>query len=118
MTAQQWTEFLDSGLYTVSSAARILAAKPEKVRSWVEGYGNSDAAPILIKHAPQIGGRTVLSFLDLIEAAFVRHFCAIGYSKQTIRKVALKLRNRHGIDIPSRPTSDSRPTGKRFSRKS
>jgi uncharacterized protein (DUF433 family) len=81
-------------------AARLLAAKPAKVRAWVEGYGHSDATPILIRELPRVGGKTVLSFLDLVEAAFVRHFRAIGYSPQTIRKVALKLRDRTGNDHP------------------
>ena len=42
----------------------------------------------------------MLGFLDLIESAFIRHFTAIGYSPQTIRKVARKLRDRHGVDHP------------------
>jgi uncharacterized protein (DUF433 family) len=95
-----WQEFSDGGLYTLPMAARLLAAKPEKVRSWVEGYGHSRAEPILIRQIPRVGGHTVLGFLDLIESAFIRHFMSIGYSPQTIRKVALKLRDRHGVDHP------------------
>jgi uncharacterized protein (DUF433 family) len=95
-----WAEIAEAGLYTVPMAARLLAAKPDKVRSWVEGYGHSKATPILIRQLPRVGGKTVLGFLDLIESAFVRHFRDIGYSPQTIRKVALKLRDRHGVDHP------------------
>jgi uncharacterized protein (DUF433 family) len=100
MSATDWASMAETGLYTVPMAARLLAAKPEKVRSWVEGYGHSDASPILIRQLPRVGGKTVLGFLDLIESAFVRHFRTIGYSPQTIRKVALKLRERHGVDHP------------------
>jgi uncharacterized protein (DUF433 family) len=95
-----WRRASEGGLYTVQMAARVLAAKPEKVRSWVEGYKNSGADAILKKDVPRIGGKTVLSFLELVETAFVRHFRAIGYGPQTIRKVAAKLRERHGDDHP------------------
>jgi uncharacterized protein (DUF433 family) len=47
-----------------------------------------------------VGGRPVLAFLDLIETAFIRHFRDLGYSPQTIRKVAEKLRQRHHVDHP------------------
>lgn len=95
-----WTRAADMGLYTVPMAARLLSAKQTKVRSWIEGYPTSDAQPILVRDLPRVGGKTVLSFLDLVEAAFIRHFLAMGYSPQTIRRVALKLRERHGVDHP------------------
>ncbi|WP_426024595.1 hypothetical protein [Brevundimonas sp. PWP3-1b1] len=95
-----WTCAADMGLYTVPMAARLLAAKQNKVRSWIEGYPSSDAEPILSRDLPKVGGKTVLSFLDLVEGAFIRHFLAIGYSPQTIRRVSLKLRERHLVDHP------------------
>jgi len=100
LTGIDWREFSDGGLYTVPMAARLLATKQDKIRSWIEGYGHSKAEPILIRQFPRVGGRMVLGFLDLIESAFIRHFVAIGYSPQTIRKVALKLRDRHCVDHP------------------
>jgi uncharacterized protein (DUF433 family) len=96
-----WTNIAETGLYTVPMVARILAAKPVKVRSWVEGYGHSGASPILVRQLPRVGGKTVLGFLDLIESAFIRHFVdEVGFSPQTVRKVAVKLRDRHGVDHP------------------
>jgi uncharacterized protein (DUF433 family) len=95
-----WRRASEGGLYTVQMAARVLAARPRKVRSWVEGYKHSGADAILKNDIPRIGGKTVLSFLSLIETAFVRHFRTIGYSPQTIRRVAAKLRERHGDDHP------------------
>jgi len=101
MTAKQdWQQFLEAGLYTVPMAARLVAAHQNKVRSWIEGYSSSEAEPIIHRELPVVGGRTVLAFLDLIETAFIRHFAALGYSPQTIRKVAEKLRKRHHIDHP------------------
>jgi uncharacterized protein (DUF433 family) len=107
-----WASIAEAGLYTVPMIARILAAKPEKVRSWVEGYGHSDASPILIRQLPRVGGKTVLGFLDLIESAFIRHFRETGFSPQTIRKVALKLRERHGSDHPFAMDKRFRANGK------
>jgi uncharacterized protein (DUF433 family) len=100
MNETNWAKSGETGLYTVPMVARILAAKPEKLRSWVEGYGHSHAYPILIRQLPRVGGKVILGFLDLIESAFIRHFLAMGYSPQTIRKVALKLRDRHTADHP------------------
>jgi hypothetical protein len=57
-------EFSGGGLYTVPMAARLLATKQDKIRSWVEGYGHSKAERILIRQLPRVGGRTVLGFLD------------------------------------------------------
>jgi uncharacterized protein (DUF433 family) len=112
LTDIDWREFSGGGLYTVPMAARLLATKQDKIRSWVEGYGHSKAEPILIRQRPRVGGRTVLGFLDLIESAFIRHFTAIGYSPQTIRKVARKLRDRHGVDHPFAMDKRFRADGK------
>jgi uncharacterized protein (DUF433 family) len=91
---------LHGGLYTVPQAARILGAPQSKVRSWLEGYANSEASPILrpLILRPEKG--LVLSFLDLIESAWVHHFLDLGYSPQTVRKVADKLRERTDLKHP------------------
>lgn len=96
----EWQHFLETGLYTVPMAARLVAAHQSKVRSWIESYPSSKAAPIIHRELPKVGGRTVLGFLDLIETAFIRHFRALGYTPQTIRRVAEKLRERHAIEHP------------------
>jgi uncharacterized protein (DUF433 family) len=95
-----WDQIGKIGLYPVSLAAKLLSENPTKVRSWIDGYPNSDAHPIIHRQLPPINGRTVLGFLDLIEARFVRHFDHLGLSPQSIRKVADKLRARHDTDHP------------------
>lgn len=97
---QDWQQFLGAGLYTVPMAARLIAAHQNKVRAWIDSYPSSGAPPIIHRELPKVGGRTVLGFLDLIETAFIRHFRTLGYSPQTIRKVADKLRDRHHVDHP------------------
>src|ERR1700674_3845151 len=95
-----WDKIGQVGLYTVPMAAKLLGESGIKIRSWVAGYPNSDAKPIIQRQLPPINGRTVLGFLDLIEARFVRHFDRLGLSPQSIRKVAEKLRARHHTDHP------------------
>jgi len=103
---------METGLYTVPNAARLVAAHQSKVRSWLEAYPNSNAEPIIMRELPTVGGKTVLSFLDLIETAFIRHFRVLGYSPQTIRKVAAKLRARHDVLHPFATDKRFRADGK------
>lgn len=114
MSTLDWSNSSDIGLYTVPLAARLLAAKQAKVRSWIEGVPNSGAEPILIRQLPRVGGRPLLGFLDLIESAFVRHFLSLGYSPQTIRKVALRLREKHKTDHPLATNTRFRADGRKI----
>jgi hypothetical protein len=107
-----WDKVGRIGLYTVPMAAKLLGASGIKIRSWIDGYSNSDATPIIRRQLPPINGRTVLGFLDLIEARFVRHFDRLGLSPQSIRKVADKLRERHHTDHPFATNKRFRTDGK------
>lgn len=91
---------LEGALYSVPQAARILGMKNAKVRSWIEGYKHSDAAPILGPTIGRLPKGPVLTFLDLVESAWIAHFIGLGYSPQTIRKVMLKLRERTDFAHP------------------
>jgi uncharacterized protein (DUF433 family) len=107
-----WHRIGQVGLYTVPMAAKLLGESGIKIRSWIDGYANSDAAPIILRQLPPISGRTVLGFLDLIEARFVSHFDRLGLSPQSIRKVAEKLRARHRTDHPFATNKRFRTDGK------
>jgi uncharacterized protein (DUF433 family) len=107
-----WDKLRGVGFYTVPMAARILGESGLKVRSWIDGYANSNAEPIIVRQIPPINGRTVLGFLDLIEARFVKHFDDLHLSPQSIRKVATKLRNRHHTDHPFATNKRFRTDGK------
>lgn len=111
-TRIDWDKIGQVGLYTVPMASRILSESGVKIRSWIEGYPNSHAAPIIHRQFPQINGRTVLGFLDLIEARFVRYFEHLGLSAQFIRKIAEKLRHRHKADHPFATNKRFRTDGK------
>jgi uncharacterized protein (DUF433 family) len=109
-----WDRIEQIGLYTVPMAAKLLGESGIKIKSWVAGYPNSDALPIIRRQLPPINGRTVLGFLDLIEVRFVRHFDHLGLSPQSIRMAAEKLRGRHGTDHPFATNKRFRTDGKRI----
>jgi uncharacterized protein (DUF433 family) len=112
LTRIDWDKIGQVGLYPVSMAARILGENSTKVKSWIDGYPNSDAEPIIHRQLPPINGRTVFGFLDLIEARFIRHFDHLGLSPQFIRKIADKLRRRHNTDHPFATNKRFRTDGK------
>jgi len=95
-----WSRASEVGLYTIPIASRLIGAETTKLRSWIDGYSHSGADPIIHRQLPRVGGKTVLGFLDLMEARFIRHFQGHGFSPQTIRRVSTKLRARHDVDHP------------------
>jgi uncharacterized protein (DUF433 family) len=107
-----WTNVGNIGLYTVPMAARYLHEEGARIRAWINGAHHSDAPPIIQRQLPQISGRTVLGFLDLIEARFIKHFRDLGLSPQSIRKFATKLRDRHHADHPFAMNKAFRTDGK------
>jgi len=107
-----WDKIGQVGLYTVPMASKLIGESGPKIRSWIDGYPNSNADPIIRRQLPPINGRTVLGFLDLIEARFVRHFDHLGMSPQSIRMIAEKLRARHHTDHPFATDKRFRTDGK------
>ncbi|MCK1403934.1 hypothetical protein [Bradyrhizobium sp. 76] len=111
-TASDWRKAGDVGLYTVPMAARILNEEGGRIRAWINGAVNSEAPPIIQRQLPMANGRTVLGFLDLIEARFIKHFKDLRLSSQTIRKIAERLRARHHTDHPFATNKAFRTDGK------
>lgn len=107
-----WRKAGDIGLYTVPMAARILHEDGIRIRSWINGAHHSEAPPIIHRQLPMINGKTVLGFLDLIEARFIKHFKDLKLSSQTIRKIAERLRERHDTDHPFATNKAFRTDGK------
>jgi uncharacterized protein (DUF433 family) len=107
-----WRKAGDIGLYTVPMAARSLREDSGRIRSWINGAAHSQAPPIIHRQLPLIAGKTVLGFLDLVEARFIKHFKDLGLSSQTIRKIAERLRARHNTDHPFATNKAFRTDGK------
>jgi uncharacterized protein (DUF433 family) len=89
-------DLIGLGLYTVPEAARLAEVTPAQVRGWVHGYGDGTGKPrrrAVIGHAlPDAEGRTALSFRELIEVRFMRHFLRAGVSWRNIRRAAADAR--------------------------
>lgn len=107
-----WKNVAEIGLYTIPMAARILREDGNRLRAWINGAQHSGAPPIIQRQLPRINGQTVLGFLDLIEARFIKHFRDLGLSLQAIRRFAAKLRERHHTDHPFAMNKAFRTDGK------
>jgi hypothetical protein len=85
------------GLYTVGEAARLAEVTPERVRRWVQLPGQGNSKPrrgALIAHTlPDLDGKVALSFRELIEVRFIRHFLRAGVSWRAIRLAAAEARH-------------------------
>lgn len=89
-------DFVGIGLYTVGDAARLTEVEPSRVRGWVQGYhqgkGKRRRAAVVDHRLPDVEGKTALSFRELIEVRFIRHFLRAGVPWPVIRRTAAEAR--------------------------
>ena len=91
-------DLLGKGIYSYSSAARIVDAYPQSVRRWSEGYSfkprnkkdRSTSPPLLLTPITQYDESSVLTFEQLVEILFVRLFRVQGVAMPVIRAAALR----------------------------
>jgi uncharacterized protein (DUF433 family) len=84
--------FLNTGLYTVSEAARLTRIPAGKIRRWIRGYTfrkgesvrHSDA--VWQTEIKPLDDKAALSFRDLLELRFVDAFIKAGVSWVTMRR--------------------------------
>ena len=86
---------LGAGIYPAGEAARLAQLEPQRLRRWVAGYTfrgrtgeRRSSIPVFSNQARRDNEHLVLSFLDLIEACFVKVFLDHGVSLHTVRLVA------------------------------
>ncbi len=82
---------LGVGVYSLTEAARLLSLSGPNVPrnhlyTWAVGRPSRNQPPVFQRDIPPIRGHHALSFLDLIEFAFIRDFRKFGISLQAIRK--------------------------------
>ena len=88
--------FLNTGLYTVSEAARLTRIPGGKIRRWMRGYTfrkgesvrHSDA--VWQAEIKPLDDKAALSFRDLLELRFVDAFIKAGVSWVTMRRAHTK----------------------------
>jgi len=90
------SDLIGVGLYSIPEAAHLTELPPSRVRGWVQGYHQKAGAgrrfPVIGHRLPDIDGKTALSFRELIEVRFVRHFLRAGVSWTRIRHAAAEAR--------------------------
>lgn len=84
---------MQAPVYRISEAARFTEAKPQTVYYWHKGTGAGPA----IRRSPENGGKS-LSYMELVEVAFVAAMRSRGVSLQAIRRAREYVRRK--IDSP------------------
>jgi hypothetical protein len=83
---------IGAGIYTPADVARLAEVSAARVRGWITGYRRAATGkrgrPIIRDDLPPIDGKLALSFSELIEVRFIRHFLRAGVSWPAIRRAA------------------------------
>ncbi len=93
--ASPWRRRLYVPAYTTAEAARLAQAAPQTVAYWHYG-GRTAVGPTLSTKRR----REALSYLQLVEVAFVSTFRHIGVSLQRIRKAREYAAQRFNVEFP------------------
>jgi len=79
-------DLLEAGIYTIPEVAELVAARQSAVRVWVEGHaGKQD--PIIDNQLGRVGGKTAVSFANLMELRFIARFVQAGVHLREIRAI-------------------------------
>ncbi len=87
--------YFGKGIYTLTTAAKILKMNPQKMRRWIKGYTyhkNMEChsyKPLFKTEFDYDSNDVIISFLDLTELLFINSFIQYGISIQKIRKAAI-----------------------------
>lgn len=79
---------LESGVYSIPEAARLLRVNPKRVRGWVAGYPQTYGSPIIKNQLEPLNGKVAISFINLMEARFIAYFSSYGVHVNSIRRIA------------------------------
>src|SRR5690348_10792431 len=79
---------LDSGIFTVADARRLIRLSDMRVRRWIDGDRRTNAEAILKNELGWIGGKLAFSFVNLMEMRFLATFAKAGVSVKSIRIMA------------------------------
>jgi hypothetical protein len=79
-------DLLETGIYTIPDAAELVGAPQASVRVWVEGHtGKQD--PVIDNQLGRVGGKTAVSFANLMELRFIARFAKAGVRLHEIRTI-------------------------------
>ncbi|MEX6633480.1 hypothetical protein [Hyphococcus lacteus] len=79
-------DLLEMGIYTIPDVAELVEATQEDVRIWVEGKKNRQD-PVITNQLGRVGGKTAVSFANLMELRFIARFSNAGVRLNEIRNI-------------------------------
>lgn len=79
---------LDSGIFTVADARRLIGLPDMRVRRWIDGDRRTNVEAILENEIGWRGGNLAFSFVNLMEMRFLAFFASQGVSVRSIRIMA------------------------------
>lgn len=101
-------DLLQTGIYTITQAAELVAAPIPLVRIWVAGRRGRQFA-VIENQLGRIDGTNAVSFTNLMELRFVGLFHGAGVKLREIRSIMQEARDTLATRIPSRRRSFSAP---------
>ncbi|GAA4331260.1 hypothetical protein GCM10023165_05400 [Variovorax defluvii] len=101
------SSLLDTGIYSLGQAARLIRAEPRAVRRWMCGYkrkhgeGHRHSAPLWKTQLEDAGfEQAAVGFRDLMELRLVRAFTEAGVSLHVIKATIEAARDTLHTDYP------------------
>ncbi len=101
------TRLLGVGLYTRAEAADLVQVSWTKMNYWIEGYtyrlkGDriGTQPPVVKQVLPNVGGQSVITFLQLMELLLVSRLVKEGFHLSTVRNAAKELIDLYGSEHP------------------
>lgn len=82
---------LETGIFTVAEASRLIRASEQKLRGWIAGYPRR-GEPILQNELGWLEGKLAFSFTNLMEMRFLVFFAAEGIHLNSLRFMAQEAR--------------------------
>ncbi|MCP3397148.1 MULTISPECIES: hypothetical protein [unclassified Bradyrhizobium] len=79
-------DLLEAGIYTIPEAAELVHAAQASVRVWVEGHTGKQL-PVIRNQLGKVGGKTAVSFANLMELRFIARFATAGVGLREIRNI-------------------------------
>jgi uncharacterized protein (DUF433 family) len=86
MIAMATLNLIETGIYSVPEAAKLVGATERKVRGWVTGYGKGEG-PLIDNQLGWVDGRLAFSFVNLMEIRFIAFFEDAGVRLPHIRAI-------------------------------
>lgn len=101
MRKMKQPNYLRSGVYSISEAAKLIDAPRQRLRRWIHGDAHGyNVVPLIKNELPDIDGHIAMSFINLIEALFISRFVQEGVHVRSIRAMAEEAKNFLDNDHP------------------